>query len=74
LNATTKLCSNHFQKEDIINKAKGSIIKPNAVPCIIIKKKRLHIENVSLSGNINITLFISLLEMTRKLINGVTIN
>ncbi|XP_067204147.1 uncharacterized protein [Linepithema humile] len=51
LNTTTKLCSNHFQKEDIINKTKGSIIKPNAVPCIIIKKKRLHIENVPLSEN-----------------------
>ncbi|XP_025266428.1 uncharacterized protein LOC112638601 [Camponotus floridanus] len=51
LNTTTKLCSNHFQKEDIINKAKSSIIKPNAVPCIIIKKKRLHIENVPLSEN-----------------------
>lgn len=38
LNTTTKLCSNHFQKKDIINKAKGSIIKLNAVPCIIKKK------------------------------------
>jgi len=41
---------------------------------LLLKRKGYTIENVPLSGNINITLFISLLEMTRKLINGVTIN
>ncbi|CAL1687528.1 unnamed protein product [Lasius platythorax] len=40
LNTATKLCSNHFQKDDIILKAKGTIVKPNAVPSIISKKKR----------------------------------
>lgn len=51
LNTTTKLCSNHFLKDDIIYKAKGSIVKSNAVPCIIAKKRRLHIDNnVPLSG------------------------
>ncbi|XP_071632047.1 uncharacterized protein [Temnothorax longispinosus] len=39
LNTATKLCSNHFQKDDIIHKAnKGTFVKPNAVPSIIRKK------------------------------------
>lgn len=41
MNTVTKLCLNHFQKDDIIRKAKGTILKPNAMPSII-KKKRLH--------------------------------
>ncbi|KYQ47264.1 hypothetical protein ALC60_13749 [Trachymyrmex zeteki] len=42
LNTATKLCSNHFEKNDIIFKAKGSVVKLNAVPCI--KKRRLQVD------------------------------
>ncbi|XP_029159034.1 LOW QUALITY PROTEIN: uncharacterized protein LOC114931236 [Nylanderia fulva] len=41
LTSSTKLCSDHFQKEDIINKSKGTMAKPNVVPSIISKKKKL---------------------------------
>ncbi|EZA59606.1 hypothetical protein DMN91_005288 [Ooceraea biroi] len=44
LNTVTKLCSNHFQEGDIICRAKGTILKPNAVPCIIIKKRKVYLD------------------------------
>ena len=40
LNTATKLCWNHFQKDDIICLAKGSVVKHNAVPSIM--KKNVH--------------------------------
>ncbi|XP_029161288.1 uncharacterized protein LOC114933019, partial [Nylanderia fulva] len=45
LTSSTKLCSDHFQKEDIINKSKGTMAKPNVVPSIISKKKKLQLKD-----------------------------
>ncbi|XP_076686478.1 uncharacterized protein LOC143378531 [Andrena cerasifolii] len=42
LNTVTKLCWNHFQKDDIIRIGKSTIVKRNAVPSIIRKKRKLH--------------------------------
>ena len=40
LNTVTKLCWNHFQQDDIIRTGKSTIVKRNAVPSVIRKKKR----------------------------------
>ncbi|XP_015439266.1 PREDICTED: uncharacterized protein LOC107194192 [Dufourea novaeangliae] len=42
LNTVTKLCSNHFQEDDIIRKGKTTIVRPNAVPSVISKKRKWH--------------------------------
>ena len=42
LNTVTKLCWNHFQKDDIIRIGKSTIVKHNAVPSIIRKKRKVY--------------------------------
>jgi len=41
LNTVTKLCEHHFNEQEIIRKAKGSCLKPNAVP-MYKKKRKIH--------------------------------
>ena len=42
LNTVTKLCWNHFEKDDIIRIGKSTIVKRNAVPSIIRKKRKVY--------------------------------
>jgi hypothetical protein len=53
LNTATKLCSNHFQKDEIIYRAKGSVLKPNAMPSIF-KKRLLSQSNVIIHEDVNL--------------------